>query len=573
MEQNNTPRALTVGHIVAEVMKREGVDVLLTYPLNALTERCAEVNIRPIVVRQERIGVHMADAMSRLSSGDKVGVFACQEGPGIENAFGAVAQAWSEGVPMVVFPSGGGSFIRPAFNATMNFQHITKHAEIVTSTSDVIPALRRAFSLARNGRPGPVLIEFAGGAGLGSPVPGVMSAADVDYTPSRRVLTGPDPKDVDAAAAALIAAKRPLIYAGQGVHYAKAWAELKAVAELLEAPVCSSLEGKSAFPENHPLALGSGGPTMSRAVDVWVQESDLVFGAGASFSATGFGIRFPTKDKTFVHNTNESYDINKNIQAKYPMLGDSKLALGMLHEALKDRLKKPRGLTPQIAARIKEVNEPWMAEWMPRLTSESKPLEPYRVIWDLMHIADVANTIITHDAGSPRDELSPFWKSTTPLSYIGWGKSTQLGYGLGLAMGAKMAQPDKLCINMWGDAAIGMTGMDFETCARAKIPIMSILFNNFGMHMEDRPMAYSREKYRSTDISGNYAEFGKALGCYTERVTDPGQVAHALVNGIAATKEGKPVLLEFITTPDKIRSEPRRGGGYGNQTAPAAAAG
>jgi acetolactate synthase-1/2/3 large subunit len=243
----------------------------------------------------------------------------------------------------------------------------------------------------------------------------------------------------------------------------------------------------------------------------------------------------------------------------------------MLHEALKERLKKPRGLTPAVAARIKEVNEPWMKEWLPRLTSESKPLEPYRVIWDLMHIADVANTIITHDAGSPRDELSPFWKSTTPLSYIGWGKSTQLGYGLGLAMGAKMAQPNKLCINMWGDAAIGMTGMDFETCARARIPIMSILFNNFAMAMEDRQMATSRQKYNSTDISGNYAEFGKALGCYTERVTDPGQVAHALVNGIAATKEGKPVLLEFITTRDKIRSEPRRGGGYGSATAPAAA--
>jgi len=562
MQQNTS---VTVGHVVAEVMKREGVDLLLTYPLNALTERCAEVNIRPIVVRQERIGVHMADAISRLSSGDKVGVFACQEGPGIENAFGAVAQAYSECVPMVVFPSGGGSFIRPAFNATMNFQHITKHAEIVTAANQVVPALRRAFSMARNGRPGPVLIEFAGGASLGS-ASGVANVSEIDYTPSRRILTAPDPKDVDAAAAALIAAKSPLIYAGQGVHYGKAWAELKAVAELLEAPVCSSLEGKSAFPENHPLALGSGGPTMSRAVDVYVQESDVVFGAGASFSATGFGIQFPRANKTFVHNTIDSYDIDKNIPAKYPLLGDSKLSLGMLHEALKDRLKgRPRGLAPAVAARIKQVNEPWLAEWMPRLTSDSKPLEPYRVIWDLMNIADVPNTIITHDAGSPRDELSPFWKSTTPLSYLGWGKSTQLGYGLGLAMGGKMAHPEKLCINMWGDAAIGMTGMDFETCARAKIPIMSILFNNFAMAMEDRQMATSRAKYNSTDISGNYADFGKALGCYTERVTDPVQVAHALRNGINATKEGKPVLLEFITTRDKIRSEPRRGGGYGNE--------
>ena len=561
MQQGTTA---TVGQIIAEVMKREGVDVLLTYPLNSLTERCAEVDIRPIVVRQERIGVHMADAIARLTSGEKVGVFACQGGPGIENAFGAVAQAWSEGVPMVVIPGDGGSFVQPAFNATLNFKHITKHAEIVSSANQVLPALRRAFTIARNGRPGPVLLEFTGGASLGSAVQGVATAASIDYTRSRRILTAPDPKDVDAAAAALIDAKSPLIYAGQGVHYAKAWAELKAVAELLEAPVCSSLEGKSAFPENHPLALGSGGPTMSRAVDVYVTESDVVFGAGASFSATGFGIQFP-RNKTFVHNTIDPFDIDKNLPAKFPVLGDSKLALGMLHEALKDRLKKPRGLAPAVAARIKAINEPWMAEWMPRLTSDAKPLEPYRVIWDLMNIADVPNTIITHDAGSPRDELSPFWKSVSPLSYLGWGKSTQLGYGLGLAMGAKIAQPNKLCINMWGDAAIGMTGMDLETCARAKIPIMSILFNNFAMAMEDRQMATSRAKYNSTDISGHYADFGKALGCYTERVTDPVQVAHALRNGINATKEGKPVLLEFITTRDKIRSEPRRGGGYGNE--------
>jgi acetolactate synthase I/II/III large subunit len=544
---------MNVGQITAQILKREGVEFLLTYPLNPLTERVSEVDIRPIVVRQERIGIHMADAISRLSSGDRVGVFACQEGPGIENAFGAVAQCWSEGVPLVVFPSGGGSFIRPAFNSTLNFQHITKHSEIVSRPEQIVPALRRAFSIARNGRPGPVLIEVAGI--WGAEVPG-----ELDYTPSRRILSAPDPKDVDAAAAALVAAKRPLIYVGQGVHYGKAWDELKSVAELLEAPVCSSLEGKSAFPETHPLALGSGGPTMSKAVEANVAESDVVFGAGASFSATGFGIQFPTKDKAFIHNTIDSYDINKNIPAKYPMVGDSKLALGMLHDALRDRLKKPRGLTAGVAARTKSLNEPWMAEWMPRLTSESKPLSPYRVIWDLMHIADVANTIITHDAGSPRDELSPFWKSTTPLSYIGWGKSTQLGYGLGLAMGAKLAHPEKLCMNVWGDAAIGMTGMDFETCVRAKIPIMSILFNNFGMHMEDDAMAYSREKYRSTDISGNYSEFAKALGGYSERVTDPTQVAHALVNGIAATKEGKAVLLEFITSPDKVYSRPQRGG-------------
>jgi len=546
---------MNVGQVVAQVLKLEGVEYLLTYPLNPLTERVAEVDIRPIVVRQERIGIHMADAIGRLSSADKVGVFACQEGPGIENAFGAVAQCWSEGVPLVVFPSGGASFVKPAFNATLNFQHVTKHAEIVSSPNQILPALRRAFSIARQGRPGPVLIEVGGI--WGQEVPG-----DFAYTPARRIRSAPDPKDVDAAAAALIAAQRPLIYAGQGIHYARAWDELKAVAELLEAPVCTSLEGKSAFPETHPLALGSGGPKMSRAVDAHVQDADLVFGAGASFTATGFGIQFPTKDKIFVHNTIDPHDVDKNIPARHAMVGDSKLALAMLHEALKERLKKPRGLQPAVVKRIKELNDPWMAEWMPRLTSEEKPLSPYRVIWDLMHIADVPNTIVTHDAGSPRDEVTPFWKSVTPLSYIGWGKTTQLGYGLGLAMGSKLAHPEKLCINFWGDAAIGMTGMDFETCVRNHIPILSILFNNFGMHMEDEQMALSRKKYGSTDISGNYSEFAKALGGYSERVTDPDQVAHALINGIAATREGKPVLLEFITTADKVYSWPTRKG-YG----------
>jgi acetolactate synthase-1/2/3 large subunit len=486
-----------------------------------------------------------------MTSSDKVGVFCCQVGPGIENAFGAVAQAWSEAVPLVVIPGAyprNIAFSKPNFNAVHSFHHITKHAETVNTPEQLVPALRRAFSFARNGRPGPVLIEIP------TDLWNVEVPGEIDYTPRRRALSAPDPRAIDAAAAAMIKARNPLIYAGQGVHYAKAWDELKAVAELLEAPVTTSLEGKSAFPETHPLSLGSGGVSMPKAVFQHVQEADVVFGAGASFTATGFGIRFPTKEKVFIHNTVDAHDINKNIPTEHPLVGDSKLALGMLHAAIKERLKKPRGLTAQVKERIRSQAEPWMAEWRPYLTSESKPLSPYRVIWDLLQVADVPNTIITHDAGSPRDELSPFWRPVTPLSYIGWGKTTQLGYGLGLAMGAKVAHPERLCVNMWGDAAIGMTGMDFETAVRCQIPILSILFNNYAMAMEFKPMAVSKEKYHSTDISGNYADWAKALGGYGERVTEPSEVVHALLRGIAATKEGRPALLEFITTQTKIYS-------------------
>jgi acetolactate synthase-1/2/3 large subunit len=540
---------MNVAQVTAEILKREGVEILINYPLNPLTESAAAIDIRPLCVRQERVGAAMADALSRMTSGDKVGVFACQNGPGIENAFGAVAQAFSENVPLVVIPGGmprAVHNVRPTFNAALNFKHITKSAETVTTPDMLVPALRRAFSMARNGRPGPCLVEVPADVWT-QDVPG-----EINYTRTKRILIAPDANAVDAVAEKLINARMPLIYAGQGVHYAKAWAELKQVAELLEAPVTTSLEGKSAFPENHPLALGSGGRAHTRAVAAHVAESDVVFGVGASFTATNYGIRFPTAGKTFIHNTIEPLDIDKNIPTDYPILGDAKLTLAMLHEALSERLRgRPRGLARDVAARIRQQNEPWERQWRPYLSSEAKPLSPYRIIYDLLQVADVPNTVITHDAGSPREELSAFWVSQTPLSYIGWGKTTQLGYGLGLAMGAKLAHPEKLCINFWGDAAIGMTGMDFETCVRANIPIMSILSNNFAMATEDDDMALSRAKYNSTDISGNYADFARAMGGYSERVTEPDQVVHALLNGIRATQEGKPVLLEFITMREK----------------------
>jgi acetolactate synthase-1/2/3 large subunit len=345
-----------------------------------------------------------------------------------------------------------------------------------------------------------------------------------------------------------VEAEHPLIYAGQGVHYARAWQELKDLAEILEAPVTTSLEGKSAFPETHPLALGSGGRSYPGPVEHALKEADVILGAGASFTRTNYGIHFP-KGPKYVHSTNDPRDLNKDIRASHALIGDAQLTLSALTEAVSERLGgKPRGLTEGIASRISVQREEWMQKWLPKLTDSSTPISPYRVIWDLLHTVDVGNTVITHDAGSPRDQMSPFWTTTAPLTYLGWGKTTQLGYGLGLAMGAKLAEPDKVCINWWGDAAIGMTGMDFETAVRERIPILSVLSNNFSMAIELRAMSYSTEKYRSTDISGDYAAFARALGCYGERVESPKDIVPAIKRGIEATKKGQPVLLEFLTS-------------------------
>src|SRR6185295_1149125 len=253
-------------------------------------------------------------------------------------------------------------------------------------------------------------------------------------------------------------------------------------------------------------------------------------GIGCSFGQTNFGVAMP-KGKTVIHATLDAADINLNVPCALGVLGDAKLVLAAVLDELRRSQKSPRD-AGKVAAEIREVHDAWLAKWMPKLTEDAAPLNPYRVLWDLQQTVDVANTIITHDAGSPRDQLVPFWKSTSPHGYIGWGKSTQLGYGLGLAMGAKLVHPDKLCINVWGDAAIGFTGTDFETAVRERLPILSILLNNNAMAIELPIMPNATQKYRATDISGNYSEMAKAFGGYGERVTELSEIVPAIKRGI-----------------------------------------
>jgi acetolactate synthase-1/2/3 large subunit len=528
---------------IAHAMKAEGIDILFAYPVNPLIEAAAKLDIRTVIVRQERIGLHMADAYSRLSSGDKIGVFCMQHGPGAENAFGGVAQAYSESVPILVIPAGYPRRLAhyyPNFNSTLNMQHVTKWAEPITMGKAVPEIMRRAFFQLRNGRPGPVMVE----------VPlDVMNEEVPDnwvYEPAFSAKSGPNPADVAAAAEVLAKAERPVIYAGQGVHYAKAWDELKTLAETWNIPVTTSIEGKSAFPEDHPLSLGSGGRANPRPVKHYLAEADVILGIGVSFALTAFGVPMP-KGKTIIHATLDPMDLNKDVPAQHGLIGDAKLTLDALTSAMQSFDKGPATARAGEPEKISALRDAWMSEWLPKLTNNEAPINPYRVVAELDRLVDKDNVVITHDAGSPRDQTTPFWTATTPLSYIGWGKTTQLGYGLGLAMGAKLAAPEKLCINVWGDAAIGFTGMDFETAVRENIPILSILFNNFSMAIELPIMQVSTEKYRSTDISGNYADMAKAFGGYGERVTNPNEIVAALERGIEATRNGQAALLEFIT--------------------------
>lgn len=533
---------MKVADAIAHILKAEGVQTLFAYPVNHLIEAAAKVDIRTVIVRQERIGLHMADAVSRLTSGAQTGVFCMQHGPGAENAFGGVAQAFGESSPILVLPMGyprAIAQVQPNFSSALNFRHVTKSAETLPYAEAVPDVLRRAFAALRTGRPRPALVE----------IPTDLMNAEMGDLPPHRPVTavrsGPDPVAVTAAAHMLVAARAPVIYAGQGIHYARAWDELRQLADLLDAPVTTSLSGKSAFPEKHPLALGCANRAQPKAVIEFLNDADLIFGIGCSFSTTSFGIPMPA-GKPIIHATLDPADLYKDVIPELALVGDARLTL----QALLAEVRRLLGSTPRATTRgaaIAKTKAAWLDEWRPKLTSEETPLSPYRVIWELMQAVDVSNTIITHDAGSPRDQLAPFWETVEPLSYLGWGKTTQLGYGLGLAMGAKLLHPDKLCINVWGDAAIGFTGMDFETAVRERIPILSILLNNFSMAIEIPIMQVSTEKYGATHISGNYAAMAQAFGGYGERITSPDQIAPALWRGIEQTQRGVPALLEFIT--------------------------
>src|SRR5437667_5897172 len=351
---------MKVANAVAQILKKEGVEFLIGYPVNQIIEAAAEADIRTIIVGAQRTGLHMADAVSRVTSADKIGVFAMQHGPGAENAFGGVAQAYGDSVPIVVLPGGYPrrlTNIQPNFNSFLNYHRVTKWSEQVIMAGAAPEAMRRAFGQVKNGRPRPVLVEF--------PVDVLREEiGDFDYTPAPRTRVGPDPRDVSRVAEALVAAQRPVIYAGQGVHYAKAWRQLRELAELLEAPETTSLQGKSAFPENHPLSLGSGGRSISKQLHHFLNNADLIFGIGCSFTSTNYGVAMP-KGKRLVHATLDAADINKDVAVELAVVGDAGLTLDALIVEVRDRLRGgPRGRATAVTQEIKQLKTDWMAKWM-----------------------------------------------------------------------------------------------------------------------------------------------------------------------------------------------------------------
>ena len=543
---------MNVTEAIAKILKAEGVEWISCFPSSPLIEAVAKEGIRPIAFRQERGAVMAADGYSRMNGRRKFGVVIVQDQAGAENAMGAISQAFADNVPILVMPRGSvleRTAVRPYFRAASTYRDISKHIETISTPKIVGSVMRRAFHALRNGRPGPVIVEM----------PIDVCAQEIDekdittHYPkvSIQIPTGQDIKD---AVKTLLDANKPMIWAGMGILLSGATNELRELAELTEIPVYTSMPGKSAIDERHPLALGAGSGTTTPAAYKWLQESDVLFAVGSSMTRTGYGQAVPD-GKTIIHNVLSVEDINKDFDVHIALPGDAKATLSAMIDEVRSQIGHAgRAGQTDTAAEISKIKDEWMETWMPVLTDDTEPINPYRVIWEMNQTLDLENSIVTHDAGAPRDMLVPFFLATTPHSYIGWGKSTHLGYGIPLMIGAKIAMPDKFCLNFMGDGAFGMSGLDIETAVRSGNPITTIVLNNGGMATYPDFSPIARTTYDVSHMYGDYAKITEGMGAVGITVTKPAELSNALKKAQELNANGQTVLLDIHTRAEDKRS-------------------
>jgi len=530
--------------LLARILELEGIEVLSCFPETPLIDACAAREIRPIVARSERVVVNIADGYSRAAGRGRIGVCSVQHDAGIENAFAGVAQAYADSVPVLVLPGAnelGRGSVPPFFDAVATYAPVTKWSAQINAANRIPELARRAFTLLRTGRPGPVLLEL----------PSDIAAAEVNgvvpYVPVVGRRSGPDPADVHETVTRLLRAERPAVLAGAGVNRAEAQPELRRLAELLRAPVLTTMNGKGSIREDHPLALGMSGLSTTGMVDHFLRRATTVFAVGSSLTRWWMAAPLPDHLEV-IQSTLDERDLAKDFAIEHAVLGDAKLVLAAMVDELEGRLAAGEApAAPDPAEEIRAVKEAWLAAWRPLLTADEAPINPYRVIRELGLALDQERSIVTHDSGFPRDQLAPFYESLTPLGYVGWGHSTQLGYSLGLAIGMKLARPELDVVNVMGDASFGMVGMDLETAVRNEVGTVTIVLDNSVMSGYEAYLPIATERFGAKRLGGDYAQVAAALGAHAECVREPGEIRPAILRALDVARTGRPALLDVIT--------------------------
>ncbi|MBE0558142.1 MAG: hypothetical protein IH628_12990, partial [Proteobacteria bacterium] len=461
---------------IARILNSEGTAFVSHFPTCKLNNAIGdEGNIPLIMMRDERYGVAVADAFSRLSDGKKYGVCTVQGGvncPGLEFASAAINQAFEDSVPILCLTDGltaddqENSHYRP----DRHFAHITKWCSSIPSANRVPMFMKRTFTFLKTGRPGPIVLQVP-------PNLGDYDEEQFPYEVVKKWRSQADPDDVTSVVRTLLAAKKPLLYVGEGVFRSDACAELLQFVEVSQLPVVTTLKAKSAFPENKPLSVG----VRDLPTESFLNECDVLFGLGSSLSPNRFSHVIPNaRQKTIIQCTIDSLDINKSYPVKNVLLGDCKLVLRQLTDEYIKQAGGPLKPNRQVLRKIKEAKAKVAEKYLLAQVSNEKPINPYRVYYDMQNTLDPLNSFVTAESGSPRDQLTTVYQSIIPHSFLGWGNISTLGFSLAGAIAAKIAFPNRQIVNVTGDAGVGYMLANLEVPVRYNLGITTIHINNSG---------------------------------------------------------------------------------------------
>ncbi len=533
----------TGAEIVIECLKEQGVDVVFGYPggsilnvYDALYKHSDE--IFHVLTSHEQGAAHAADGYARATG--KVGVCMATSGPGATNLVTGIATAYMDSVPMVAItcnvtlPLLGKDSFQEVDIAGVTMP-ITKHGYIVKDVNILADTLRKAFHIAKSGRPGPVLVDITKD----------VTAASCEYTPKKPESVERaghyTQEDLDAALEVISKAKKPYIYLGGGAILSGASEEVRAFAKKLDSPVCDTLMGKGAYDGYDPLYTGMIGMHGTKTSNLGVSECDLLVALGARFSDRVIGnASLFAKNAKILHIDIDAAEINKNIHADVSIVGD-----------LKDILTK-------LIARMEQMHHPeWTAhilelkEKYPLKYDDSQLSCPY-IIEELDRITK-GNAIITTDVGQHQMWAAQYYHYTKPRTFLSSGGLGTMGYGIGACIGAKTGCPDKICVNIAGDGCFRMNLIELATASRYQIPIIQIIINNhvLGMVRQWQTLFYGK-RYSQTVLEDavDYCKVAEGLGCAAIRVTAKEEVAPAIEKAIALQK---PVVIDCrIPEDDKV---------------------
>ena len=533
---------LTGSQIIIECLKEQGVDTVFGYPggtiLNVYDELYSHPEIHHILTSHEQGAAHAADGYARATG--KVGVCMATSGPGATNLVTGIATAYMDSSPVVAITANVGKSLlgRDSFqevDITGVVMPITKHSMIVKNIEDLAKTLRRAFKIAKSGRPGPVLVDITKD----------VTAAKYEYEykePEKieRQVNTITEEALEEAATLIRKAKRPYIFVGGGAVISGASEEVRELAHKLQAPVCDSLMGKGVFPGDDPLYTGMLGMHGTKTTNLGVTKCDLLIVLGARFSdrVTGDTSRFAKNAKILQFDI-DAAEINKNVVVDACVIGDLKEALKRLNERL-----EPKEY-PEWLEEIRGLEKRYPMKHEDGLTGPAVMEELYRVT--------KGDAVITTDVGQHQMWAAQYYIYKEPRELLTSGGLGTMGFGLGAAMGAKMGRPEKTVINIAGDGCFRMNMNEIATLSRYQIPVIEIVINNhvLGMVRQWQTLFYKqRYSYTVLDDATDFVKVAEALGAKGIRVTKKEEIAPAIEEAIAY---GGPVVIDCqIDRDDKV---------------------